>query len=49
MSFFKYRVMKRLFYLWFARGQVFPCGLPVVKGQGTACETRSEKAPARCI
>ena len=29
MSFFKYRVMKRLFYSRFARGQVFPCGLPV--------------------
>ena len=47
MSFFKYRVMKRLFLFAVCAWAGLSLWASSVKGQGTACETRSEKVPAK--
>ena len=47
MSFLKYRVMKRLFLFAVCAWAGLSLWASGVKGQGTACETRSEKAPAK--
>lgn len=47
MSFLKYRVMKRLFLFVVCAWAGLSLWASGVKGQGTACETRSEKAPAK--
>ena len=46
MSFLKYRVMKRLFLFAVCAWAGLSLWASGVKGQGTACETRSEKGPA---
>ena len=43
MSFLKYRVMKRLFLFAVCAWAGLSLWASSVKGQGTACETRSEK------
>ena len=47
MSFFKYRVMKRLFLFAVCAWAGLSLWASSVKVQGTACETRSEKVPAK--
>ena len=47
MSFLKYRVMKRLFLFAVCAWAGLSLWASGVKGQGTACETRSEKVPAK--
>ena len=49
MSFLKYRVMKRLFLFAVCAWAGLSLWASGVKGQGTACETRSEKVHFICI
>lgn len=49
MSFLKYRVMKRLFLFAVCAWAGLSLWASGVKGQGTACETRSEKYRPKCI
>mgnify|MGYP000199365362 CR=1 FL=1 len=49
MSFLKYRVMKRLFLFAVCAWAGLSLWASSVKGQGTACETRSEKSTGQSV